>query len=506
MRLCGCPNDNLEKQTQISQSLRTLREGDFVDDNRIIMVDVVFHICTTNKPADTSDIEADVAHTIEQLNQDYSNQATNKNAGDGLYSGELAKVYQDYESRYVDTRIRFRTKDIVYKKIPAVIGTNTALFDAQIKKASPAVEPTKCLNFWVADMMGGLLGYAQFPWDLDEAPQYDGVVINSQTFGRNPQIADYNQGKTGTHENGHWAGLYHVFQATFDYEGGDFDYRDGTAEEELEEKRGDCVVDTPPQGDPTQGNPFTDPTSWPKSKTDYAPSKVYNMFTNYMDYSNDICLHGFTKDQAIKMRMCFYKYRPEIWAASAPDTTEPTPEEPEPEPTPEEPATPEVPEDPEPEPQPQPQPTQLPDIVYDFELRDIFGWVGSLELLGNTWTSRNNASVIRGHAYSGTRCLQVNRYGRGKLNIDLSGIRKATLSFMYHAPYPGACVWIKPPGEPGTWLKCMLPKNNKYEEATIELPPPFDSVGRDVYSFLFGAAPYHRQSAYYDMVRIKRST
>ncbi len=79
-------------------------------------------------------------------------------------------------------------------------------------------------------------------------------------------MPEFSLNKTLTHEVGHWLGLYHTFQETFDYVGGNIDYADGNAAEEIEEKTGDCVTDTPPQAAPTYGNPLTTPNVWPSSK------------------------------------------------------------------------------------------------------------------------------------------------------------------------------------------------------------------------------------------------
>jgi hypothetical protein len=139
------------------------------------------------------------------------------------------------------------------------------------------------LNIWVTNLSSSLLGYAQFPFSnldgLEDAVNdrlTDGVVIDYAVFGSDRSnsfdlLADFNLGRTTTHEVGHFLGLRHIW-------GDD----DGSCA-----GSGDYVADTPNQGDYTSGCPSSPQTS----------CGVHTMFQNYMDYSNDDCLNLFTQGQ-----------------------------------------------------------------------------------------------------------------------------------------------------------------------------------------------------------------
>lgn len=147
------------------------------------------------------------------------------------------------------------------------------------------------LNIWVCNLVGTLLGYAQFPADYPARPNTDGVVCSAFTFGNqglvNQQLNNpfwnngtnpFNTGRTATHEIGHWLDLRHIW--------GDANCGN------------DFCNDTPIQATSSNGCP-----AFPIQSCNNGPNG--NMFMNYMDYSDDACMNLFTTDQRIRMRAVF---------------------------------------------------------------------------------------------------------------------------------------------------------------------------------------------------------
>jgi len=140
--------------------------------------------------------------------------------------------------------------------------------------------PDQYFNIWVTYISFGrpgflLLGYAQFPsgnpvsgLPFSGAAETDGVVILYTTCGRvNRAANNSDQGRTLTHEVGHWLGLRHTW--------GD----------------GPCGFD-----DFCQDTPESDSANF-GCRVGHISCGSEDMVENYMDYSRGVCKNIFTQCQ-----------------------------------------------------------------------------------------------------------------------------------------------------------------------------------------------------------------
>lgn len=169
--------------------------------------------------------------------------------------------------------------------------TNEAWFNSAIDseeeremKTALHVGGANALNFYVNNAGGVYLGWATFPFWYAGDPTQDGVVVLYSSLPGGDCCAPrvYNQGDTGTHEVGHWLGLFHTFQG-------------GCAA-----NYNDFVADTPSERSPAFGCPFG---------RDTCPKPGVDPIENFMDYSEDSCMYQFTGGQSARMEALSLQYR-----------------------------------------------------------------------------------------------------------------------------------------------------------------------------------------------------
>lgn len=249
------------------------------DPGPLYTITVVVHVLQDSACSQGALTDAQVASQIAVLNEDF-----------GALPGSPGAAG-------VDSGIRFVLASVDPTGQPTTGITrhcNTTWFNDQTQ-VSPyyetiAWDPARYLNLYT-NSAAGSRGYVPFlpaanPAAIGSAA--DRVVINWQAFGRPGPVAAHADGRTATHEIGHFLGLFHVY-----YQGC------GDPAPPACYSTGDTLCDTAPD-DTSHHGCSTSSTSC---------GGVPIPAENYMELSDDTCMTGFTREQTRRLRCTLASFR-----------------------------------------------------------------------------------------------------------------------------------------------------------------------------------------------------
>lgn len=256
----------------------------------VINIPVVVHVVYNTPEQNISDEQ--IFSQIEVLNEDFRRLNANADnvwpqAADTEFTFSLATRDQFGNATCGITRTQ---TNITAFDPTTVLGQSIIRITSEGGKDAWANE--EYLNIWVGNLQGSIRGYASYPGST--IPERDGAVVDYKNFGRIGTLEpNYDQGRTATHEVGHWLGLRHLWGPDFGNNECGWD---------------DDITDTPNAGSPSFGCDIGKQTC---GSTD--------MVQNYMDYSYDACMNLFTQGQKTWMRDALEYYRSKILTSTGDD-------------------------------------------------------------------------------------------------------------------------------------------------------------------------------------------
>lgn len=233
-----------------------------------VVVHVLYHTPDQNITQRTIDL------LIGALNRDF-----NKRNFDTINTPERFKPYAsamgfEFKLATMDPG-GARTNGVVKKYTPITYWMSDDKMKFSSSYGDDGWDSRSYLNIWVCNMRD-VLGYSTLP-GMDAAK--DGIVLSFDNIiyrhGTSPALNDF---RTIVHEAGHWLNLYHM-------------WGDGYCGD-------DKIDDTPKQSTYTPGCPGG-------VRISCGTNPVGDMYMNYMDFTNDVCMNMFTKGQRKRARVLF---------------------------------------------------------------------------------------------------------------------------------------------------------------------------------------------------------
>lgn len=191
------------------QSMSNSQNQRLIAANSTIIIPVVVHILYNNSSQNISD--AVINSQIRVLNEDFRR-----------LNADRFNAPTPFQAVGGDMNFEFRLACIDPNGNPTNgitrTPTSTVLFGLDKMKSSTTggKDPwntSAYLNIWVCNTVVAN-GYAQFPALYPTAPEKDGIVIGYNVFGVTDPTSPKGLGRVGTHEIGHWLGLYHPYDGS----------------------------------------------------------------------------------------------------------------------------------------------------------------------------------------------------------------------------------------------------------------------------------------------------
>jgi len=238
----------------------------------VIKIPVVFHVLyhtpDQNIPASTINL------MLAALNRDFNKRNSDTINIPPVFKPLAANMGFEFKLATMDTR-GVSTNGIIRKYTPITYWMSDDKMKFNSSYGSDAWDSKSYLNVWVCNLKD-VLGYGTLP-GMDA--KKDGVVISLEnifdTKHTTPTVNDF---RTIVHEVGHWLNLYHVWGEGYC---GD-----------------DRVDDTPKQSTYTPGCPNG-------TRISCGSDPRGDMYMNYMDFTDDICMNMFSTGQRKRARALF---------------------------------------------------------------------------------------------------------------------------------------------------------------------------------------------------------
>jgi hypothetical protein len=264
---------------------------------QVIKIPVVVHVVWKNDEENISD--AQIQSQIDVLNKDFRKLNTDFKNIPSVFKNVAADCELEFCLARKDTLGKTSTGIVRYKttldNVGSVFPNNKRAVFYTALGGVDNWRPTEYLNIWVCRMSSGL-GFSTPLAKAQTTPAEDGIMVDFRVFGTIGSATNsvgHKEGRTTTHEIGHYFNLLHVWGSS------------NACDDD------DLVSDTPLQAEPSNGCP-----NFPTN--DNCSSNI--MYPNFMDYTNDECMGLFTLGQKARMMATLNGFRAGLLRGSGCET------------------------------------------------------------------------------------------------------------------------------------------------------------------------------------------